>query len=177
MAREFRIEDLKNRWFIAVFVFPMLCLMGMAGFNEYYFKTSQTLVLPVEGYDPRDLFSGYSLMYRVKYGLDCPDLKRTKKTSTKAYICFQPEKKITLSPPSKNCSLFIKGKCYKSGEFRADVDRYYIPENEAKQLEQLFVKASEKQVILSVTKKGRAFTKDVLIDGQSISSLTHRLEK
>ncbi len=164
------------KWIIFVFLFPIILLLGMVGLNEYYFKTSQTVVLPVEGYDPRDLLSGHYLIYKVNYGLKCPvferkNFKTRKKSSLKAYMCFQPEKQITFSPPSKNCTLFIKGHCGYKREFLTKVDRFYVPESKAQELEQLFMSAKEKKVVLSVTKKGHTLAKDILIDGKSVRDI------
>lgn len=164
-----------HKLFIIALSFPILCLMGIVGMNEYQLRKSQTLTLPIQGYDPRDLLSGYYLRYRVKYGVKCPEKNKskTKRRSKVAYICFKPEKSITYSLP-ENCSLFIKGKC-DFNEFQSkNINRYYIPER-AKELEKLFTSAKKQEVVLSVTKKGQALVKDILIDGESIKKLINRL--
>ncbi len=162
---------LNHKRALFAFVFPLVFLMGMAGMNEYYLRTSKTVILPVEGHDPRDLIAGHYLLYKVNYGLKCPAVESQKKSLSVAYICVEPEKKITLFRPPENCSIFIKGHCKSKGEFQANVNRYYIPENQSKKLEKLFMSAKEKQVVLSVTKKGRALVKDILIDGKTARSL------
>lgn len=163
---------LNHKKTVFAFVLPLVFLIGMSGMNEYYLRTSKTVMFPVEGYDPRDLIAGYYLRYKVNYGLKCPDSKNKKDSDLIAYICVQPERKITLFRPPENCSFFIKGRCGSKGKFHSSsVDRYYIPENKAKTLEKLFMSAKEKQVVLSVTKKGRALVKDILIDGKSVQSL------
>ncbi len=167
-----------HKLFIMALSFPIVCLMGIVGINEYQLRTSQTLTLPIQGYDPRDLLSGYYLRYKVKYGIKCPkkSKSKTERSSKPAYICFKPEKSITYSPP-ENCSLFIKGKCYPfTNEFQSkNINRYYIPEDRAKEIEKLFTSAKKQEVVLSVTKKGHALVKDILINGESIKKLINRL--
>ena len=164
-----KADQLKKNLLPAIaFVLPIAFLAGMAGVNEYYLRTSHELILPIEGYDPRDLLSGRFLRYKIKYSVKCP---RVHKSRQKAYICFEPEKRITIFSPPENCSLFIKGWCYPNQSyFKAGIDRYYIPEQQAKKLERTFLDALEKNVVLSVTKKGNVLVKDILIDGRPLKS-------
>ncbi len=166
MDKAFR---LKNNMVKMVFVFPVLCLLGFVGFNEYHLLTSRELVLPIEGFDPRDFLSGHFLRYRIQYALKCP--AAVKSIRQKAYMCFEPEAYVATLKPLANCSLFIKGFCV-GGAFQVRTyHRYYIPEKKAPGLEQIFLKAKEKNVVLSVTKKGHILAKDILIEGQSLKSL------
>ena len=173
---------------ITAFVFPLIVLMGIAGVSEYHLKTGRTLVLPVEGYDPRDLLSGRYLMYKINYGLKCPE--RTQENlrcgkqnrlrctpsagKVRAYMCFEPEKYITFFNPPENCSFFLKGRCLPNKTFYTRTDRYYLPEKQAQKIEQIFRAGKKKSVVLSVTKTGRAFAKDILIDGKSLQNLIRR---
>ena len=153
---------------IAIFswTMPVCVLLGWVGLNEYQLRTSQTLILPIEGYDPRDLLSGYYLTYKVHYGATCPEVKKKIRNNNIAYICFKPKKYITLKKP-KDCSLFIKGQCF-SKEFSANVTRYYIPEKKTRKATELFRKAHQKQVVLAVPKTGQALVRDLLVDGKSL---------
>ena len=162
---------LKKGWWPRVaFLFPVVCLMAAVGVNEYQLQTSQELVLPIEGVDPRDLLSGRFLVYKIRYDLKCPAVKSYPYTKT-AYACFDSEKNryVTLSAPPGGCTLFIKGRC-KSQSFETGVYRYYIPDQQAPRWEGLFGQARQKSAVLSVTKKGHIFTKDILIDGRSLKS-------
>ena len=150
---------------VFAFLFPFLVLMGWVLLNEYHLKTSHTLILPVEGHDPRDLISGHYLSYKIKYGLKCPKTVQNKRT--KAYMCFQPEKYLITGEKPKKCTLFIKGQCV-FGEFKAGVNRHYIPEKKAQKALELFRQATKRQVQLSITSGGRALTQDILLDGESL---------
>ena len=158
----------KQKILALALIFPIIALMGWVGMNSYRLKMSQELILPVEGHDPRDLLSGYYLRYRVIYGVKCPKITKTRVT---AYICFEPKKYITTVKPI-DCTLFVKGRCFagKNG-FQANVDRYYVPEKNAKKLTRFFTKSNDKSVVLSVTKAGNVLVKDILIDGQSIKDI------
>ena len=157
--------------FVTAFAFPFFMLIGMVILNEYHLKTSRTIVLPVEGHDPRDLLSGYYLVYKIRYGLKCPKNPSYSKGKVKAYMCFEPKKQITLFRKPKHCSFFLKGYCFSNGDFYSHGDRFYLPEQKAQEIEKLFRSAVKKSVVLSVTKKGHALAKDLLIDGKSIQSL------
>ena len=161
---------------IIAFVFPILVLMGMVGINEYYIRTSEERVFPIQGYDPRDLLSGHYLLFSVDYGVNCPSLRKKFYTECpiKAHLCLEPEKTLGLSHKvNKECSLFIKGKCSCWGSnFSAKNDnRYYIPETHAKKLEDLVRNSKNKrEVLLSITKKGHVMVKDIHINGKSIKN-------
>ena len=77
--------------------------------------------------------------------------------------------------PSKECSLFIKGSC-SCLEFKTDFtvkndNRYYVPEEHAKQLEKILMDQDKKrEVVLSITKKGNVMVKDIHIEGKPIKS-------
>ena len=167
---------------IIAFIFPILVLMGMAGINKYYIKISEERVFPISGYDPRDLLSGHYLVFSVDYGMNCSSLKKKMKGKVKkekypikAHLCLEPEKAIGLShKPNKECSLFIKGKCsyYRSNFSVKNGNRYYIPEKHARKLEHLVRNSeNEREVVLSITKKGHVMVKDIHINGKSIKNL------
>ena len=164
---------MKNQKALTIaFVFPLVFLMGTAGLNEYDFRTGQPLVLPVEGHDPRDFLSGHYLIYKINYGLKCPPSRERRRT---AYICFEPKRYITVSGRPENCLLFIKAQClFNQKIFQPNIERYYIPEKRAKQIEKAFTQAEERSVVLSVTKRGRALVQDILIDGESLNTLLRR---
>ena len=73
-----------KRTLITAFVFPILVLMGLAGINYFYLKTSAQRAFPIKGYDPRSLLAGHYLTFSVDYGLICSvDLREKGKKSSK----------------------------------------------------------------------------------------------
>ena len=165
---------------ILAFALPVLCLAVFTAFIECQLRSGKTAVLPVEGYDPRDLLSGRYLHYKILYGASCPAGLFQEKIpgkpgflakKQKAYLCLRPEiaPRISASIP-KNCDLFIKGACLGKDAFYAGGDRLYLPDLKAKNLERMFQQAKKKEVLLLVTKRGRILAKDILIDGKSLKS-------
>ena len=165
---------------IISFVFPILVLIGLAGINYFYLKTSEQRLFPISGYDPRSLLSGHYLTFTVDYGLNCPSLEKQEKIQKpmryKVHVCLEPKKSLEIShKPIKECTLFIKGFCertFLSWRFNVNNDnRYYVPEQHAKRLEEILMDEDKKrEVILSITKKGNVMVKDILIDGKAIKS-------
>ena len=182
--------DIKNKFLkhivdkkflvLFAFAFPIFCLIMATFLNEYQIRSGQSITLPIQGYDPRDLLSGHYLQYKILYGQVCPQknnvtqtykpssrLKNMFNTKQHSWLCLKPKKQIYNFKPALNkCSLFIKGWCF--GEFFGGGDRFYIPSAKAKQIERLFQTGKSKEVLLSVTKKGRIFAKDILVDKKSI---------
>jgi uncharacterized membrane-anchored protein len=62
----------------------------------------------------------------------------------------------------------IKGNCSGS-QFKAGIERFYIPENQASKLDK-DVRSKKGSIVLSVTPDGHAQIKDLLIDGKSWKS-------
>lgn len=148
-----------KKWLIAALVFPILVLLGITIKNQTGLSKGKEFTLPVEGFDPRDLISGHYLMYRVVYGSDikCPNEK------IKSYVCMDPKTYFSFSKPSfGNCSLFIKGDC-DHGNFKAGIERFYIPEQFSRELTEKIVKHKGK-ILISVSRRGDAQVKDLLIE-------------
>ena len=120
------------------------------------------MTLPITGYDPRDLLSGHYLRYSIDYGVQ--EICHEDASNKAGYVCLNP-KRFTYSLPGDYCSLFIKGSCDGS-QFNAGIERYYVPEKDAKRLEKL-IHSHKASVTLSVLRNGKAQVKDLLIDGQS----------
>lgn len=148
----------KNLLIIAL-VIPILVLFGIVVKTEYQFRTGTEVELPIHGYDPRDLLSGYYLAYSVDYGIDvCSEKDR----QYDAYICLNPREFSATKPT--DCDLFIKGSC-NYGRFDAGVDRFYASEFTAQQLQYL-IKQQPMSIILSISEGGNAQVKYLVVDGK-----------
>ena len=129
MNRKYRI--------LAALVFPVACLMALTLYKHVKVNTGTTIVIPVTGYDPRDLLSGHYLTYRldIKGGDLCGKNEGDDDT---VYLCLEERNDGTvqgerISGPEeagkKGCLSFIKGRCGGSG-FVAGIERFYIPRKE-----------------------------------------------
>ncbi len=111
------------------------------------------VILPVHGYDPRDLLAGHYLRYTVDYPDSstqnvCQTLEFDPEESQDAnQICFcisnyQDEKTYDgYFLPSceesnrRDCVAYLKWEC-RHGRFMAGIERYYIPEKKADLMDQ-----------------------------------------
>lgn len=153
-----------NRKLIAVLVFPIIALMLLTGYKSYLLNTGREVTLPITGYDPRDLLSGHYLTYRVEYGVENICKGMMGKMAMEAYVCLNP-KQFSFSPLN-NCLQMIRGTCRNSSRFEAGIERYYIPEEQASELDKL-VRGGKASIVVSVQPSGKAQIKDLLINGKS----------
>jgi uncharacterized membrane-anchored protein len=151
---------------IAALLLPIVALGILTGYKHYKVTVGVKVTLPIEGYDPRDLLSGHYLTYRVIYGAkNICKMSQAKKNPVR-YVCLQP-KGFSYSKPM-NCEIMIKGTCSGS-RFKAGIERFYIPEASAGQLDK-DVRSKKGSIVLSVTPDGHAQIKDLLINGKSWNS-------
>lgn len=168
---------------IAALFFPILALASLAGYHGYSYYKGKEFVLPIEGYDPRDLLSGHYLIYTIDYQLEetgtelCPKAKAQAEHNTEptprpttdydAYVCLEPREFSRFQP--NHCRYYVKGRC-EAGRFNAGLERFYVPETRAKELEQLVLK-SNAEIVLAALPKGRVVVKALLIDGKPFAEV------
>ena len=152
-----------KKYILISLIIPIIALLTLAIYKKYNFLTGQQITLPITGYDPRDLLSGYYLTYTVEYDIEQICHNKKYREDKVAYICLKP-KKFSYTKPYP-CDLFIKGVCNKT-VFKAGIERYYVPKGNAKRLEKV-VRSNKASIVLSVPKNGDAQIKDLLINGKS----------
>lgn len=152
---------MKSRNLIIALLFPILALVGFTAYKKHILTVGREVILPVSGYDPRDLLAGHYLIYQVDYGVEniCPD-KRSTKT---AFICLENKTFSYYSPQS--CKILIRGVC-DYGQFKAGIEKYYIPEAQSQELTKK-IRNKQASIVIAVTPNGHAQVKDFLIDGHS----------
>lgn len=146
---------------LSALVFPVIALGIFTAYKKYKFEVGTKFIFPISGYDPRDLLSGYYLIYTVEYGAtpDC-DMRSRPEPS---YYCID-SKRFSRAKPA-DCSKFIRGRC-QYNRFLADIEKFYIPEDKAKELDKL-VRGKEAAIEISVQYDGTAQLRDLLINGES----------
>ena len=147
---------------LSALLFPIVALGILTGYKHYKVTAGIEVTLPIEGYDPRDLLSGHYLTYRVNYETRNVCEQSQRANYSEGYICLDPRHFSYLKPES--CELMIKGTCSGS-RFKAGIERFYIPENQAKKLDK-DVRSKKGSIVVSVTPDGHAQIKDLLIDGK-----------
>lgn len=135
----------KFRWIMAVLL-PIAILGSLVARNEWLYRHAEEVVLPISGYDPRDILAGHYLTYQVEYGVPTPCQSNSRRSQGTLYMCLKPAKVIRDPRDLENCSLYIRGHC-QWNRFVAGIERYYVPEAEAENLDKLIRKGQVKLVV------------------------------
>jgi uncharacterized membrane-anchored protein len=162
LGREGNAMIKSNKLALLLLIIPSLVLLLLAFQKSQSLRAGKEVVLSISGYDPRDLLAGHYLVYTIDYGFDvrCEyERLHMKKSDKDAYICLDT-KTLSFESPESSCKLFIKGKC-DYGRFIAGIERYYIPQEKAQDLEKIVLKNKSK-IKLSVLPNGTAMVKDIL---------------
>lgn len=145
--------------------FPIVALAGLAGVKQARLSLGARYVLPIQGYDPRDLLSGHYLTFRVDYGIQ--GLCQQRETAEN-WVCLEPRRDLGSDPSGEACEARIRGRC-QGWRFEAGIERFYVPESEARRLESL-IRDRRASIEVRVARDGRAVIQDLLIDGRSWKS-------
>lgn len=151
----------RRNWLIVALLVPILALAGSAYLKSVQRSSGEEVILPISGFDPRDLLSGHYLIYRVDYGV----ADGCAAQQGQASICLRPTR--GLYPAGElpgDCTLFIHGQC-DSGVFSAGIERFYIPEAYAHTLEQK-VRDNQGELVLGVDSQGNAAIRDLRLNGK-----------
>lgn len=132
------------------------------------------VVLPVRGFDPRDILAGHYLAVGADYsGFENECAAENK--SGDAFFC--PDARTVRMGRNAECAGFIRGWCA-SGTFRDGAERFYIPEKSAVALDKAV--RDEKlspQIVLNVGKDGAARPVDLILDGVPYREYLKRSER
>jgi uncharacterized membrane-anchored protein len=154
----------KKKTLVFSLLFPILYLAALTLYQESLLLSKHEIILPISGEDPRDLLSGHYLRYKIEYGVDgiCP----SSSGQQVGYLCLEP--KIFSYTRPQDCSKLIRGVC-SSGRFEAGIEKYYLPEDQARKLEGQ-IDSNTTRIVLSITPSGKAQVKDLLIHGRSLNT-------
>jgi uncharacterized membrane-anchored protein len=175
-----------NKRLLLALVFPMLALMLLTGYKAHKRYSGTELTIPIVGYDPRDLLSGHYLVYRLDW--DSSICRQRPSQDVDVYVCVVEKEgsvdSYQVSSASakyhEKCTAIVKGHC-EHGRFVAGVERYYIPENQAKRLDRIVrgfgENASRAKLVISVDYAGKAVVKDLLIDDVPLKDFLKNLDE
>lgn len=146
---------------VAALLFPIVVLATNTWMYQQQRQAGETFRFPIEGFDPRDMLSGHYLFYKVDYGViseyGCPASDIT------AVLCLRPEKRVYPADERPNtCEIYLQGECDASAAFTAGLDRFYIPQEYATQLENTIAQ-KKGSIEVSIDKRGNAAILDLLI--------------
>ena len=133
----------KKTWIYAAIFAPFLVLVGWTVMTVNYRSTASEIVLPVRGYDPRDLLSGHYIQFQIDWDrADCRQF------------------------PNGQCDR----QAFERNRFG---ERFYIPEKRASELNAMFRRRNTENRVFSVIyayEPGKpAIKKNLLINGQEWS--------
>jgi uncharacterized membrane-anchored protein len=153
--------------------FPIACLAVLTGVKQARVMMGMSFVIPIAGYDPRDLLAGHYLIFRLDLGNDICDQQRDEDA---VLVCGMAEDGVMTSAArsrselsstpgrADDCTFVLRGRC-EYGRFLAGVERFYVPEEHARALERA-IGSKQGAVVVSIDRSGRAVVKDLLIDGK-----------
>jgi uncharacterized membrane-anchored protein len=159
---------------VCALIFPVFMLASLTLGKASIRLRGNEIVLPVRGYDPRDLLSGHYLIYTVDYGISdiCapgPGGSGTDPSrQIRVWLCLEGSRYVSLTEP-KQCRLRLRGRCER-GFFSAGIERLYVPQEKAAKLESL-IQGKSASILINVSEQGEPQVKDLLIDGVSWRSL------
>lgn len=151
----------RRSWLIIALVVPILALASSVYLKNAQRNRGTEVILPISGFDPRDLLSGHYLIYRVDYGV----AEGCGAQQGQASVCLRPTRGLYHAGAlPEECTLFIHGQC-DGGVFSAGIERFYIPEAYAYALEQQ-VRDNKGELVLGVDSQGNVAIRDLLLDGK-----------
>ena len=162
-----------NKKLAAALIIPVACLALLTVYKAIRIYSGKRVIVPIMGFDPRDLLSGHYLTYKLDLDTDaCHDYQNEGDT---VYICLtlndsaEIEKSSSMTYLSDDwheyCDAVIRGTCNR-GSFSAGIQRFYSPEAESVFLESA-VRDGSGSLVLSVDRNGKAAIKHLLINGWS----------
>ncbi|HPF06571.1 MAG TPA: GDYXXLXY domain-containing protein [Spirochaetota bacterium] len=172
---------MKKHKLIAALVLPLVVFIALIFYKQAKVSMGEEVILPITGFDPRNILSGHYLIYEIDFGLESDNYCSViDSRSADVYLCLNRDKKKgDLYRSSVNdyyneselynagCDVVIKGRC-RYGRFIPDgeIEKFYIPEEYAHSLDRA-VRNGKGKIVLSVTRGGSAVIKDLLIDDKS----------
>lgn len=174
---------------LSLFV-PTVVLVANYAREEAYLKTLPDVVIPISGYDPRDVLRGHYLAFRYDWPLDkfvrhdeCH--YSGQKNSTPCALCIRRTDdatirvQVTQHPEATRCDAVLPDVIYEPGDeyeesrrphfadWSRNQRRFYVPEEHGPALDELFRKGGHQFAIRAkIAKDNRIVNRDLLIDGK-----------
>jgi uncharacterized membrane-anchored protein len=161
-----------NKKLAAALAVPIACLALLTAYKGIKVYAGKKIIIPIVGYDPRDLLSGHYLIFRLDLNTDaCADYDHENEN---VFLCLTLDETDTVTESSTlhylsddwrdYCHAVLRGRCDR-GSYVAGIERFYIPEHESAALDRA-VRTGKGSLVVSVDNSGRASIKELLIDGK-----------
>jgi hypothetical protein len=159
---------------------PLISALSMAKkFQDY-----PSILVEIEPYDPRDLLYGQYLHFQIKWNWEKPASPESQMYEQKsACLCIgegsvNPPVSLMECSASKavsSCTYSLKGKSWGENHFENGIHRYYVGEDIAKPLENLFVKEKRKfSLDLHITPDGETLPGELYIEDEPLKEFLAR---
>ncbi len=173
---------IKNPRLALALAFPILCLAALTAYKQARVMIGTSVVIPIAGFDPRDLLSGHYLTYRLDLGEGSPSIcdsawEKEGESPDRVFVCGVVIDRDTVTSARRiqlqelpadgavpGCAVVLRGRC-EYGRFLAGIERFYVPEEHAAALDRA-VRSHQGAIVVAVDRSGRAAVKDLLIDGK-----------
>lgn len=163
----------KSVWFKLWILLPVVAFLVLIARFEYQLYSGEHWIITVEGFDPRDLLRGQYLQFRMDFNWKVVPTMMDCGYSGKCCLLLEKNHGSHINPLASLVSCqghqnggVIPGQLRHSDWFDIGMNRYYIPEAQAKDLEKL-LRNKPCAVELVVAKGGRsALLRNFLIDGK-----------
>lgn len=170
---------MNKRNLLIALIIPVAVFITLTFYKQIKVRMGDEIILPITGFDPRDILSGHYLIYSIDYGLENNDFcSQDDNSNIETLLCLKKDRNkpgvyhstineyvSEQNQGNTDCDAIIKGLC-RDRRFTADIEKFYIPEEYADTLDEA-VRNSKGAIVLSVTKSGSAAIKDLLIEGRS----------
>jgi uncharacterized membrane-anchored protein len=166
---------MKRPWAILALVLPLLVFLLAIGRAEFHLLKGETFTFAITGYDPRDLLRGHYLQFRVAYDWEEDTQACSTEDGQECCYCLMHSDGPT---PKVSHALCVEAESTCDGYLRetevTDLNRYYIPEEQAQAAEKLLRDGwaeGTAHIQVSITPDGEAQISDLQIGGESLDDL------
>ena len=164
---------MKNKPLLIAVAIPFILLCLLIARAEYHVRSGEHWSFEITGYDPRDLLRGHYLRFRLAYDWEanqgsCPD-------GQNCCLCLTRTELKTPKVKHSSCDI-AKKQCdgYMLSEHQNSLNRFYIPELEARRAENILATARTENnafLTVSINHKGEPKIVDLSIGDQPIIDL------
>ena len=131
---------MKPRLTVIAVIIPLLGLIALIARSEFAVRSGPTWLIPITGYDPRDLLHGRYLRYQYRFNWQGEDACGQSPTALdeECCLCFTRTDTRGFDPPTRELSCSeVREQCDGWLSSRAVLPplRYFVPEDRALELE------------------------------------------
>lgn len=154
---------------------PVLAIVGLIARANNVLQSGTEWRVPITGYDPRDLLRGHYLVYRLGWQVQTESCQG----DGCCYCLWNPNPNP--SPPTEpaepavsviSCADRAPCQSYFHARELPNLEKFYIPETDGTRLEEE-VRNKKAALLISVSPRGRAGIKDLLLDGRPFREILH----